>query len=584
MSATLSPQHLAIIHEELRRRARARAARLIEQRYDPLGYMAEHFGGQVWGPDLDWRAHDGDIYAPRMAEIAEAVVDTPVIGVESCNSYGKTHMAARIIAWFAATWGAEMPGVEPSCEVYVSAAPPLRNVQKLWGELKSLRAQWPDAFPDTEITSEKLYFLDSDGNRRGKHLVSAVSIPPNKTAEEQAESFTGKHARAILFVLDDANTIAPPIWRAIKECMTSGFARLVFFYNPRMRWGEGYDRVHTPGRSRPFFVSAFDHPNVLTGATVIPGAVTRAGVVADTLQSTRVMREGEAWDKDLSFSVPADLVGATGIYDDGRPTEPLPPDDRFVVDQGFCSRTLGRAPKIVALQLFPGDLIDEARSRYDEFVALNGAPPGVRPRLGLDVGETGDYTALWGRWGLFLEEVDRWQGDNILSAYIETEERAAEHYHRLSATRIDVDSTGLGAGVPGHLAERGCNASPVRVSSKASGVAMEVPDAQNASDERRGRTFRGAFATIRDEMLWAWREWLARGGMLPPNSRLLAAMQIATYEKDEARGVIRALPKDTMKRVLGFSPDEFDAAMLTFAPGNGNVWGGMVEYGASDGR
>lgn len=58
-------------------------------------------------------------------------------------------------------------------------------------------------------------------------------------------------------------------------------------------------------------------------------------------------------------------------------------------------------------------------------------------------------------------------------------------------------------------------------------------------------------------------EWVKQGGSLPDVPELLAAMTQTTYTHKGDRLLIE--PKEQVKAKLGYSPDHFDALMLTFA-------------------
>lgn len=67
----------------------------------------------------------------------------------------------------------------------------------------------------------------------------------------------------------------------------------------------------------------------------------------------------------------------------------------------------------------------------------------------------------------------------------------------------------------------------------------------------------------RTEMALDFVEWIRRGGALPEDDRLLAALTQTTYAHRGDRLLLE--PKDGVKAKIGFSPDEFDSAMMTFA-------------------
>jgi hypothetical protein len=64
--------------------------------------------------------------------------------------------------------------------------------------------------------------------------------------------------------------------------------------------------------------------------------------------------------------------------------------------------------------------------------------------------------------------------------------------------------------------------------------------------------------------LGCWRlEWIKRGGALPDSPELLAALTLTTYTFKGDRLMLE--PKEDIKAKLGCSPDEADAAALSFA-------------------
>jgi phage terminase large subunit len=74
---------------------------------------------------------------------------------------------------------------------------------------------------------------------------------------------------------------------------------------------------------------------------------------------------------------------------------------------------------------------------------------------------------------------------------------------------------------------------------------------------------RSRFANKRTEMYFEFVEWIKRGGALPDSPELLAALTQTTYTFKGDRLVLE--PKQDIKAKLGYSPDEADAAALSFA-------------------
>ena len=58
-------------------------------------------------------------------------------------------------------------------------------------------------------------------------------------------------------------------------------------------------------------------------------------------------------------------------------------------------------------------------------------------------------------------------------------------------------------------------------------------------------------------------QWIRRGGALPESANLLTALTQTTYTFQGDKLLLE--PKADLKARIGFSPDEFDALILTFA-------------------
>jgi hypothetical protein len=71
------------------------------------------------------------------------------------------------------------------------------------------------------------------------------------------------------------------------------------------------------------------------------------------------------------------------------------------------------------------------------------------------------------------------------------------------------------------------------------------------------------FYNKRAEMYFDAVEWIKKGGALPANDKLLAALTQTTYTFKGGRFLLE--PKEDVKARLGYSPDEADAFVMTFA-------------------
>jgi hypothetical protein len=462
----------------------------------------------------------------------ESVRDNPVTVAKSANATGKTHGAARVALWFYMSFS--------DSQVYTAAAPPESNLRKLlWGEIGSLVAKHPDLFKSNTVKALNI-------ERSAKSFTTGVTIPMSGTDAQRQAKFSGKHAPHLLFILDEGDAIPDEVYTAIESCLSGGHGRLLVMFNPRAEMGEAY-RMERDGRANVVSLSAFNHPNVITGEDRIPGAVTREVTVRRINEWCRPLQPGEHPGSEC-FELPKFLEGVVACNQTGLPYPPLVPGHYKIMEPTFSYMVLGQYPAQGANQLVSREWVAKARSRWDLYVAENGEnpPTGTRAIQGLDVAEFGpDANVLCSRYGGYVEVPVTWSGiDPVM-----TGDRAVNEYMGRAAIRINVDATGTGAGVAPHMQRKGCSAVPIKVASSPT-----------------EKTELGEFQILRDQLWWSLREWLRTNSaaMLPPDELLIEEIQTPTYEV--VNGKIRVMKKDIMRALLKRSPDRADALCLTFAP------------------
>jgi len=475
----------------------------------------------------------GETFTEEVKTLMDSIRDYPITVARSANATGKTHAAARIAIWFYKTF--------PDSQVYTSAAPPESNLKKLlWGEIGSTVEKHPKLFTSNSLRS---LFI----GRSARSFISGVTIPASGTEAQREAKFSGKHAPYLLFIIDEGDAVPDDVYRGIESCMSGGHARLLVMFNPRHQSGEIF-RLERDGRANVVKLSAFNHPNVVTGEDQIPGAVTRETTIRRINQWCRPLVNGEATDGSC-FQLPAYLVGLTARSQSGEEYPPLQPGFYKIMDPAFSYMVLGEYPAQGSQQLISREWIAAARSRWDIYVTRYGEipPVGAYATSGLDVGEFGaDSNVLCFRYGGFVERMVPWSGLDTM----ETADRAAAECQGRKVSTVNVDATGVGAGVSPAMQRQGC-------------IAVAVKAASSPTQ----KTEQGEFQILRDQLWWACREWLRTdpGAMLPPDEMLIEELQTPSYEI--ARGKIRVMKKDTMREVLKRSPDRADALCLTFHSG-----------------
>jgi hypothetical protein len=336
------------------------------------------------------------------------------------------------------------------------------------------------------------------------------------------------------------------VYRAIESCMTGGHARLLVMFNPRHESGAVY-RMIRDGKAHVIRLSALDHENVVTGENLFPGAVGRPVVVRRICEWSRPLAGQERPDADC-FELPEFLVGEIGVSQSGEAYPPLKAGWRKITNPSFSYMVLGQYPSAGSNQLIASEWVARARSRWDAHVNAHGEiPPALtRPVGGLDPSEFGsDETALIFRYGGYVAKPIVWGGMDP----VETATRAAGHARECRATRLFIDSIGIGSALPSLVSAGGVPGVGVKTSERATSKS-EV----------------GEFNRRRDELFWNVREWLRAdaGSMLPPDEGLLEELQVITYSIES--GKIKIMAKDDIRNLLGRSCDRADALCLTFSP------------------
>jgi len=483
----------------------------------------------------------GEEFTEDVKRMMESVRDFPITVAKSANATGKTHGAARVAVWFYKCF--------PDSQIYTGAAPPESNLKKLlWGEIGSVIERHRELFKQDTVTN--LHIAHS-----AKSFLCGVTIPAAGTEAQREAKFSGKHAPYLLFIIDEGDAVPDEVYKGIESCMSGGFARLLIMFNPRNESGEVY-RMERNRRANVIKLSAFNHPNVVSGIDQIPGAVTRETTIRRINQWCRPLASREAIDGSC-FELPDYLVGDTARSQSGQEYPPLIAGCYKIVEPAFSYMVLGEYPAQGSQQLISREWISLARSRWDVYVSQQGEipPVGTWATAGLDIGEFGtDSNVMCFRYGGFVERLLPWGGLDTMA----TADRAVAEYQSRRVFSVNVDATGVGAGVAPAMQRQNCNAFPVKVASSPT-----------------QETEMGEFQILRDQLWWSCREWLRTdpSAMLPPDEILLEELLTPTYSVD--RGKVRVMPKSMMRELLKRSPDRADALCLTFAVDD-SFFGGLT--------
>jgi hypothetical protein len=511
-----------------RKKAEKRFAQMRKYELDPVS-----FGEEVLG----------ETYTQEVQDVMRSVRDNPITIARSANATGKSHGAARMVIWFFTVF--------EDAKVFVTAAPPIDNLKRiLWGEIMSIVENNEEFFDGFTLRSLKI-------SRSANSFIDCVAIPTSGTEEQREAKFSGKHAPHLLFVVDEGDAVPDEVYKGIESCMSGGVARMLIMFNPRSPTGPVYLKEKN-GLANVVHLSAFTHPNVVTGKDVYPGAVDRETTVRRINQWTRELRPEEK-ENENCFEVPDFLVGYSATALDGKKYPPLPIGTRVIVDPEFAYMVLGLYPPQGEAQLINRAWVEDAQARWKIYVEQNGeVPPAVQPILAIDVAELGvDYNAACRRYTGFVPRMDFWSGVDT----DETAQRARVLYNKYNARILYVDGTGVGSSVAPASVRMERNENP-RTEMRAVTVKVAGRATPGSAVEQ------GEFYQLRDQLWWTCREWLRTDptAMLPPDPYLADELCIATYSIPPQHGRIKILGKDNMRDLLKRSPNRADALCLTFMP------------------
>lgn len=537
---------------------------------DPVGYFKDVLGIQHIPDDL--------------VKIAESVRDNKVTVCQSATGVGKTFIAAAVASWWYKCF--------PKSQVIATAAPPEENLKsKLFGEiydvvLANKKLFKNDKILNLKITDDVSFKGDDEEEGSNKHFILGKTIPTSGSEEERESKFSGSHAPYLLFINDEADAVPDEVFRGEDGCLSGDGSRQLNLYNPKRRSGHVYETVKK-GRANVIVLSAFNHPNVISGENLIPGAVSRDKTIERIWDWTEDLKEGEEPDSSC-FEIPDFLVGCTGISPSGSEYPPLKAGWRRIVNSAFAYKVLGRYPSSSANTLFNEADIDNAITRWKMYKAQYGrdATKGIKPILGMDVADQGsDNCCVAKKYGNFIDEFkdghDIWRGIDVdLSA-----DKLAKVYAELDALQVNVEADGIGAAIPPKVSRmfywkclnKECQGFEKTYSDE---NVFKCPICQKEMARQHYNVKKiyvsspsdkkcdiGKFDKVRDELAWSVANWVKNEpyAMLPPDEELKEQMMAYEYGEDPNSGKIKVSDKKTVKKkISGDSDDKFAALRQCF--------------------
>jgi hypothetical protein len=200
-----------------------------QYRHDPIGFVEHGLHETLWS---------------KQREILVSVRDNKRTAVPACHAPGKSHLAARIVAW----WVMSQPAGTSQVVTTATSFRQVRNI--LWSHIRKLHATH-------QLDGE---CLTVEWKRH--HTLAAFGFAP---AQYNETALQGVHAPNLLVVVDEAGGISHTIGNALEALMTGANTRLLLLGNPptdtENSWFEQacksdlYNTIPIPVSSTPNFTN-----------------------------------------------------------------------------------------------------------------------------------------------------------------------------------------------------------------------------------------------------------------------------------------------------------------------------------------
>lgn len=160
------------------------------------------------------------------------------ISVRAGKGVGKDAVASILVYWFLTCFY--------ESKTYL-LAPSMSNLQSnLIAELAKWKSRRIQGEPACLLADE--YDLMAQGLRlrsdpeKGKNwFVTCNSAGPNVPADQQVEVLQGKHARYMMFIIDEASGVPDPVFSPLDTTLTDPVNFILLFFNPTRRTGFAID-------------------------------------------------------------------------------------------------------------------------------------------------------------------------------------------------------------------------------------------------------------------------------------------------------------------------------------------------------
>lgn len=444
-------------------------------------------------------------------EISHAVRDHGRVAIKGGHGVGKTDCLGDLPTWF-------LHCFDPA--IIVTTAPSAEQVRnEVWRYIR-LRV--------ASATTDLLPGL--------KPVEPMWDVAPTRYAQglstDKGDRFRGKHAENMLFIFEEASGVPHWAWEEAENMCTASNNKIVVVANPVEPSGDFYDCFKGSSGWHCITMSCLNHPNVISGREIFPGAVTRRWVEQRVKKYAIPIEFEEKQTKDFEWPE------KSGKWH--RPTAT------------FMARVLGEFPDEGPDTLIPLSWIVRARENkksIDETTPID---------IGMDIAYSGgDWCVMFARRGPSVIARKKWQGTDTEGA----KTRAAEWIKSWTdkghvVGTVAVDGTSWGAGVADGL--KTYQQQGIIKCQRVLGVLV----AERANNPE-------IYANKRAELCHALATRFRLSDIdlsrLGEDADDFEAQAVQINKKRETRSLRELIEgKDQIRDRTKKSPDDFDAMVLTF--------------------
>lgn len=444
----------------------------------------------------------------KQVEILESVRDYARTAAKSGHKVGKSHTAAQVALWFYCSYD--------HARVICTSTTSRQVDEILWREIRMVLAKSGRcvackaelrADPTARIPRPCPHSSLIDGELGELARTGFKSDDFREIVgftAKQSEAVAGISGENVLYICDEASGIPPMIYEAIHG-NRAGSAKLLLLGNPTKNEGEFYDAFNSKNKLyNGITVSSEETPNAVSGERLIPGLATREWI--------EEMRE------------------------DWGEKSPL-----------YTVRVRGEFAEFEEGKIFPLHEIGEAEERWHSTAAEGRLYIGLDPAGEKGAGDEIMYALRRGLKHLGFVAKRGLDEDGHLA---ELRRIIEEHRVPRETPVVVVDREGdIGTKVARKLREH-AEDNPLEfelVTVRASDKSMRQPE---------------LYPRMRDALAASLVGWFGKGGAIVTDPKLAKELHVLEW-KLNVSGQAKVTDKITLKKLLGRSPDRYDALALS---------------------